>query len=125
MSYPCLLFTNISIDDPSIARFKYEMGWVVVGGVLFNVGVNMLIMIVLNVKMVRQALSRRCSQKKKEDQQLKEGIIVKQPLMEQIKKVHVISEFEENKKEKLAVKEENAKSEELKFSIKLVEMRQE
>ncbi len=67
MSYPCLLFTNISIDDPSIARFKYEMGWVVVGGVLFNVGVNMLIMIVLNVKMVRQALSRRCSQKKKED----------------------------------------------------------
>ena len=125
MSYPCLLFTKISIDDPSIARFKYEMGWVVVGGVLFNVGVNMLIMIVLNVKMVRQALSRRCSQKKKEDQQLKEGIIVKQPLMEQIKKVHVISEFEENKKEKLAVKEENAKSEELKFSIKLVEMRQE
>jgi len=67
------------------------MGWVVVGGVLFNVGVNMLIMIVLNVKMVRQAISRRCSQKKKEDQQLKEGIIVKQPLMEQIKKVHVIS----------------------------------
>ena len=45
--------------------------------------------------------------------------------MEQIEKVHVISEFEENKKEKLAVKEENAKSEELKFSIKLVEMSQE
>lgn len=125
MSYPCLLFTNISIDDPSIARFKYEMGWVVVSGVLFNVGVNMLVMIVLNVKMVRQALSRRCSQKKKEDEQLKEGIIVKHPLMEQIKKVHGISEFEENKIDKLAVKEENTKIEELKFRIKLVEMSQE
>ena len=45
--------------------------------------------------------------------------------MEQIKKVHGISEFEENKEEKLVVKEEKVKSEELKFSIKLVEMSQE
>ena len=45
--------------------------------------------------------------------------------MEQIKKVHGISEFEENKIDKLAVKEENTKIEELKFRIKLVEMSQE
>jgi hypothetical protein len=48
-----------------------------------------------------------------------------QAMMEQIKKVHGISEFEENKEEKLVVKEEKVKSEELKFSIKLVEMSQE
>ncbi len=67
MSYPCLIFTDITIDDPSSARFKYDMAWVVVGGLLFNVGVNILVMIVINFRLVRQALIRRYCLKKKED----------------------------------------------------------
>jgi hypothetical protein len=46
MSYPCLLFTDIQINEmASSSHFKYSMGWVVVGGVLLNISINMLIML--------------------------------------------------------------------------------
>jgi hypothetical protein len=52
MSYPCLLFTEITIEEASASsnKFKYDIGWVVVCGFLINVGVNMLIMIALNIR---------------------------------------------------------------------------
>ena len=52
MSFPCLLFTDITVEDGQSVQFKYEMGWLVVGWVVFNVGVNMLVMIVMNVRML-------------------------------------------------------------------------
>jgi hypothetical protein len=66
MSYPCLFFTDISIEDvsgsltsPSLTHFKYNMGWLVIGVVLLNIGVNMFIMFAITIRMAWRTLSRR------------------------------------------------------------------
>ena len=83
MSYPCLMFTDISFEDASgssspssfasSTKFKYDLGWFVVGGVLFNIGVNMLIMTALNLRMLYRAMSRTSCLKKKEAEKNKES----------------------------------------------------
>jgi hypothetical protein len=54
MTYPCMLFTNVSFEDAadtpfSSAYFKYNMGWIVVCGVLLNISVNMIMMLGITV----------------------------------------------------------------------------
>ena len=79
MSYPCLLFTEVSMEDAtgtlsSSTHFKYNMGWIVVGGVLLNIGVNMLIMIVMTIRMAWRGISQRLKcVKKKESNEIQEN----------------------------------------------------
>jgi hypothetical protein len=51
-TYPALLYTDIypgDLDSSQILMTKYQIGWLLVGAVLLNIGVNMLIMIGINI----------------------------------------------------------------------------
>jgi hypothetical protein len=71
MSYPCMLFTDVSFEDAagapfSSAYFKYNMGWIVVCGVLLNISVNMIIMLAMTVQVAWRGLIFRLKLMKKE-----------------------------------------------------------
>jgi hypothetical protein len=60
-TYPAMLFTDISpgeLDTSTILRSKYDLGWLLVGAVLLNIGVNMLIMVGINLFMLWKAIKK-------------------------------------------------------------------
>ena len=62
MCYPCLIFTDLTLSEAagsSPTHFKYNLGWLIVAGVITNIVVNMLIMLGLNIRMAYRALSRK------------------------------------------------------------------